>query len=163
MAWDTSADARLCCRLVLRGGPLAGTYRLRQCHLHWGSSDDHGSEHLVDGVRFAAEVSEPRPARPLRPGAQTPPPRPTRSRSTKLLHPPALELIVPGRGASEAAGLHLGAAGGLRPVMKASEWGEGTAGCSRGGFHAGLLTPDTTSAHGTCRVSQSPEGRKSLF
>ncbi|XP_016008624.1 carbonic anhydrase 13 [Rousettus aegyptiacus] len=43
-------------RSVLRGGPLAGTYRLRQCHLHWGSCDDHGSEHLVDGVRFAAEL-----------------------------------------------------------------------------------------------------------
>lgn len=41
---------------VLRGGPLSGPYRLRQFHLHWGSSDDHGSEHTVDGVKFAAEV-----------------------------------------------------------------------------------------------------------
>ncbi|XP_011374227.1 carbonic anhydrase 13 isoform X3 [Pteropus vampyrus] len=41
---------------VLRGGPLTGTYRLRQFHLHWGRSDDHGSEHRVDGVCFAAEL-----------------------------------------------------------------------------------------------------------
>uniref|UniRef100_A0A5F4WJZ4 Carbonic anhydrase n=1 Tax=Callithrix jacchus TaxID=9483 RepID=A0A5F4WJZ4_CALJA len=41
---------------VLRGGPLPGPYRLRQFHLHWGSSDDHGSEHTVDGVKYAAEL-----------------------------------------------------------------------------------------------------------
>lgn len=48
-----------CCRLsiaVLRGGPLPGVYRLRQLHFHWGSSDDHGSEHVVNGVRYAGEV-----------------------------------------------------------------------------------------------------------
>ncbi|XP_064444219.1 carbonic anhydrase 13 isoform X3 [Mirounga angustirostris] len=43
---------------VLLGGPLFGSYRLRQFHLHWGSSDDHGSEHVVDGVRYAAEIGE---------------------------------------------------------------------------------------------------------
>ncbi|XP_054450953.1 carbonic anhydrase 13 isoform X2 [Pteronotus mesoamericanus] len=41
---------------VLHGGPLTGRYRLRQFHLHWGSADDHGSEHVVDGVRYAAEL-----------------------------------------------------------------------------------------------------------
>ncbi|XP_039320569.1 carbonic anhydrase 13 isoform X2 [Saimiri boliviensis] len=41
---------------VLHGGPLTGSYRLRQFHLHWGSADDHGSEHIVDGVRYAAEL-----------------------------------------------------------------------------------------------------------
>lgn len=41
---------------MLRGGPLAAPYRLRQFHLHWGSSDDHGSEHSVDGVKYAAEL-----------------------------------------------------------------------------------------------------------
>ena len=46
---------------VLRGGPLSGPYRLRQFHLHWGSSDDHGSEHTVDGVKYAAEVGGPAP------------------------------------------------------------------------------------------------------
>ncbi|XP_024896934.1 carbonic anhydrase 3 [Pteropus alecto] len=43
-------------RSMLRGGPLSGPYRLRQFHLHWGSADDHGSEHTVDGVKFAAEL-----------------------------------------------------------------------------------------------------------
>ncbi|NWU48051.1 CAH3 anhydrase, partial [Dromas ardeola] len=43
-------------RSVLRGGPLLGAYRLRQLHLHWGSSDDHGSEHVIDGVKYAAEL-----------------------------------------------------------------------------------------------------------
>ncbi|XP_006202422.2 carbonic anhydrase 3 isoform X1 [Vicugna pacos] len=43
-------------RSMLRGGPLTGSYRLRQFHLHWGSSDDHGSEHIVDGVKYAAEL-----------------------------------------------------------------------------------------------------------
>nr|1Z93_A Chain A, Carbonic anhydrase III [Homo sapiens] len=43
-------------RSMLRGGPLPGPYRLRQFHLHWGSSDDHGSEHTVDGVKYAAEL-----------------------------------------------------------------------------------------------------------
>ncbi|XP_007535408.2 carbonic anhydrase 3 [Erinaceus europaeus] len=43
-------------RSMLRGGPLTGPYRLRQFHLHWGSSDDHGSEHIVDGVKYAAEL-----------------------------------------------------------------------------------------------------------
>ncbi|XP_054564600.1 carbonic anhydrase 13 isoform X2 [Eptesicus fuscus] len=46
---------------VLRGGPLTGRYRLRQFHLHWGSTDDHGSEHVVDGVRYAAEIGECNP------------------------------------------------------------------------------------------------------
>lgn len=41
---------------MLRGGPLPGVYRLRQLHFHWGSSDDHGSEHVVNGVRYAGEV-----------------------------------------------------------------------------------------------------------
>ncbi|KAF4022505.1 hypothetical protein G4228_014036 [Cervus hanglu yarkandensis] len=46
---------------VLRGGPLTGSYRLRQFHLHWGSADDHGSEHVVDGMRYAAEIGEHNP------------------------------------------------------------------------------------------------------
>lgn len=49
----------MCSCLVLHGGPLTGRYRLQQFHLHWGSADDHGSEHVVDGVRSAAEVSHP--------------------------------------------------------------------------------------------------------
>lgn len=41
---------------MLRGGPLTGSYRLRQIHFHWGASDDIGSEHAVDGKKYAAEV-----------------------------------------------------------------------------------------------------------
>uniref|UniRef100_A0A8C0GZI5 Carbonic anhydrase n=1 Tax=Chelonoidis abingdonii TaxID=106734 RepID=A0A8C0GZI5_CHEAB len=43
-------------RSVLRNGPLPGVYRLRQLHFHWGSSNDHGSEHIVDGVKYAGEL-----------------------------------------------------------------------------------------------------------
>ncbi|XP_073186765.1 carbonic anhydrase 3-like isoform X2 [Lepidochelys kempii] len=43
-------------RSVLRNGPLPGIYRLRQLHFHWGSSNDHGSEHIVDGVKYAGEL-----------------------------------------------------------------------------------------------------------
>ncbi|KAK4825607.1 hypothetical protein QYF61_001287 [Mycteria americana] len=57
VVFDDSFD-----RSVLRGGPLTGAYRLRQLHLHWGSSDDHGSEHVIDGVKYAAEVGKtPKP------------------------------------------------------------------------------------------------------
>ncbi|NXN41629.1 CAH1 anhydrase, partial [Rhinoptilus africanus] len=41
---------------VLTGGPLTGTYRLRQFHFHWGQTDDQGSEHTVDGKKYASEV-----------------------------------------------------------------------------------------------------------
>ncbi|XP_063307349.1 carbonic anhydrase 2-like [Pelobates fuscus] len=41
---------------VLRGGPVDGTYRLKQFHFHWGSCDGHGSEHTVDGVKYEAEL-----------------------------------------------------------------------------------------------------------
>ncbi|XP_031984512.1 carbonic anhydrase 3-like [Corvus hawaiiensis] len=51
VVFDDSFD-----RSVLRGGPLPQVYRLRQLHFHWGSSDDHGSEHVVNGVRYAGEL-----------------------------------------------------------------------------------------------------------
>lgn len=41
---------------VLTGGPLTGTYRLRQFHFHWGQTDEQGSEHTVDGRQYASEV-----------------------------------------------------------------------------------------------------------
>ncbi|KAM9198167.1 LOW QUALITY PROTEIN: carbonic anhydrase 13 [Dugong dugon] len=41
---------------VLQGGPLTGSYRLRQFHLHLGCADDHGSEHVVNGVPYAAKL-----------------------------------------------------------------------------------------------------------
>ncbi|XP_041103105.1 carbonic anhydrase [Polyodon spathula] len=43
-------------RSVLKGGPVSGTYRLRQFHFHWGSSDEHGSEHTVEGKKYPAEL-----------------------------------------------------------------------------------------------------------
>ncbi|KAM6215778.1 carbonic anhydrase 1 isoform 2-T2 [Rhynchocyon petersi] len=41
---------------VMKGGPLSGSYRLSQFHFHWGSADDHGSEHTLDGAKFSAEL-----------------------------------------------------------------------------------------------------------
>ncbi|XP_058033408.1 carbonic anhydrase 3-like isoform X3 [Ahaetulla prasina] len=43
-------------RSVLRGGPLPEIYRLRQLHIHWGSTSDKGSEHVVDAKRHAGEI-----------------------------------------------------------------------------------------------------------
>jgi carbonic anhydrase len=40
----------------LKDGPLTDVFRLEQFHLHWGSNDDHGSEHMIDGQSYAAEV-----------------------------------------------------------------------------------------------------------
>lgn len=40
----------------ISGGPLTDRYRLEQFHLHWGSADDHGSEHTVNGRTYAAEL-----------------------------------------------------------------------------------------------------------
>ncbi|XP_025056025.1 carbonic anhydrase 1 [Alligator sinensis] len=41
---------------VVTGGPLTGSYRLRQFHFHWGPVDDRGSEHAVDGAKYASEL-----------------------------------------------------------------------------------------------------------
>ena len=41
----------------LSGGPLGSSkYFFWQLHLHWGSSHCEGSEHLVNGQRFPAEL-----------------------------------------------------------------------------------------------------------
>ncbi|XP_030914361.1 carbonic anhydrase 13 [Geospiza fortis] len=50
------SDAEPTTAFVLTGGPLSGTYRLRQIHFHWGSNDEAGSEHTVDGMKYAAEL-----------------------------------------------------------------------------------------------------------
>ncbi|KAF6323162.1 carbonic anhydrase 3 [Rhinolophus ferrumequinum] len=52
-------------RSMLRGGPLTGPYRLRQFHLHWGSSDDHGSEHTMAKLRSLLSSAENEPPVPL--------------------------------------------------------------------------------------------------
>ncbi|KAK2859668.1 hypothetical protein Q5P01_004288 [Channa striata] len=41
---------------TLTGGPISGTYRLKQFHFHWGSTDHKGSEHTVDGHKYPAEL-----------------------------------------------------------------------------------------------------------
>ncbi|KAM5157292.1 carbonic anhydrase 13-like [Mantella aurantiaca] len=43
-------------RSVLSEGPLTGYYRLRQFHFHWGTSDRDGSEHVIDGHMYPAEL-----------------------------------------------------------------------------------------------------------
>lgn len=40
----------------IRGGPLEGEYQLEQYHCHWGRTNCRGSEHTVDGKRYAAEL-----------------------------------------------------------------------------------------------------------
>ncbi|XP_026217880.1 carbonic anhydrase 1-like [Anabas testudineus] len=41
---------------TLTGGPISGTYRLKQFHFHWGACDDRGSEHTVNGTKYPAEL-----------------------------------------------------------------------------------------------------------
>ena len=36
----------------ISGGPLSESYMLKQLHLHWGSQQDQGAEHTVDGHRY---------------------------------------------------------------------------------------------------------------
>lgn len=40
----------------LSGGPLDNEYRFAQFHFHWGKDSSVGSEHLVDGKAFPAEL-----------------------------------------------------------------------------------------------------------
>ncbi|XP_062986967.1 carbonic anhydrase 2 [Elgaria multicarinata webbii] len=49
--FDDSGD-----KCVLKGGPIEGTYKLIQFHIHWGSCEGQGSEHSVEGVRYDAEL-----------------------------------------------------------------------------------------------------------
>lgn len=40
------------------GGPLnEDNYKFAQFHMHWGVDDTKGSEHLVDGQSYPAEVT----------------------------------------------------------------------------------------------------------
>ncbi|XP_049603455.1 carbonic anhydrase [Syngnathus scovelli] len=41
---------------TLTGGPISGTYRLKQFHFHWGGSDERGSEHTINGIKFPCEL-----------------------------------------------------------------------------------------------------------
>jgi len=49
----------LLCSPALKNGPISGVYRLKQFHFHWGSSDDHGAEHTINGTKYPAEVRAP--------------------------------------------------------------------------------------------------------
>lgn len=40
----------------LSGGPLEHNYRFEQFHFHWGKTSGSGSEHLLDGKAFPAEL-----------------------------------------------------------------------------------------------------------
>ena len=42
------------------GGGLNDVYTTVQFHFHYGPNDTVGSEHIVDGEHYAAEVSEQR-------------------------------------------------------------------------------------------------------
>ncbi|ESO01624.1 hypothetical protein HELRODRAFT_185695 [Helobdella robusta] len=41
---------------LLEGGPFPHRYRAAQFHFHWGMNNNMGSEHMVDGRYFAAEL-----------------------------------------------------------------------------------------------------------
>ncbi|CAD5233859.1 unnamed protein product [Bursaphelenchus xylophilus] len=43
-------------RPAISGGNLTGTYRLHNIHFHWGQNTSHGSEHSVNGVKYAGEM-----------------------------------------------------------------------------------------------------------
>lgn len=40
----------------ISGGPLGYSHRLEEIRLHFGSEDGQGSEHLLNGQSFPAEV-----------------------------------------------------------------------------------------------------------
>jgi len=40
----------------IQGGPFPHKYCLEQFHFHWGGNDEKGSEHLIDGQHFSAEL-----------------------------------------------------------------------------------------------------------
>jgi len=42
--------------LTISGGGLTGDYTLAQFHFHWGCENRRGSEHAVDGTRYAMEL-----------------------------------------------------------------------------------------------------------
>jgi len=41
---------------ILSGGQLSGDYQILQLHFHWGSNDNQGSEHTVDGKMYPLEL-----------------------------------------------------------------------------------------------------------
>ena len=43
--------------LTVSNGDLTEDYEFAQLHFHWGSSDDRGSEHTIDGTEYPLEVT----------------------------------------------------------------------------------------------------------
>ncbi|XP_063704466.1 carbonic anhydrase-like [Culicoides brevitarsis] len=43
-------------QVTISGGPLADEYVLHHFHFHWGSTNDKGSEHYLNGRQFASEI-----------------------------------------------------------------------------------------------------------
>ena len=41
----------------ITGGPVLDAYQFLQFHMHWGSHDLEGCEHVIDGERLPAEVA----------------------------------------------------------------------------------------------------------
>ncbi|CAL4099097.1 unnamed protein product [Meganyctiphanes norvegica] len=50
-SWSSSLEPR-----TITGGGLTDVYELAQFHFHWGCKDNRGSEHTVDGTRYAMEL-----------------------------------------------------------------------------------------------------------
>lgn len=42
--------------ILVSGCCLANSYQFAQFHMHWGATDADGSEHLIDGRSYSAEV-----------------------------------------------------------------------------------------------------------
>ena len=42
--------------IKVSGGALGNDYMLAQFHLHWGSAEEGGSEHVLNGKRFYSEL-----------------------------------------------------------------------------------------------------------
>ncbi|XP_013408373.1 carbonic anhydrase-related protein 10 [Lingula anatina] len=50
---DQSSSPKI---INITGGPFSYTYRVTEIHLHFGSIDNWGSEHSVDGYKYPAEI-----------------------------------------------------------------------------------------------------------
>ncbi|XP_055643282.1 carbonic anhydrase 2-like [Toxorhynchites rutilus septentrionalis] len=42
--------------IIARGGVLMGEFQFDSLHFHWGANSDRGTEHVIDGGRYAMEV-----------------------------------------------------------------------------------------------------------
>lgn len=40
----------------ISGGPLAYRYQFEEIYIHYGTENNHGSEHQIQGYRFPGEV-----------------------------------------------------------------------------------------------------------